>query len=144
MFERPGRRGKLRGAARLVAVGRPTAATVIPSEVTALLEDLEAWGASPQVIAANRAALMPKVETEDFRVFPENVTAVRCFQAMATQWKMLSVNTMDRAEIRQVGLDYGVLESTARLAGLSMSPDDFDRVRVMEAEALTAWAEARA
>jgi len=105
---------------------------------------LEAYGAPPETIAANRAFLLPKQADEDFLVFPENANAVRVFAALATQWKMVSLSTMDRAEVRQVGLDYTAIEPTARMTGVQFEGDDFDRLRVMEAEALTAWAEARA
>lgn len=90
-------------------------------------------------LAQHRAAAQPDV----FRVHPANVTAVRLFQAMATQWNIVSIASLERVEIRRTGLRYEVLDRVARGHGLEEGPDDFTRIQIMEAEALMAWAEAR-
>ena len=41
------------------------------------------------------------------------------------------------------GLDYARIEAGARLAGLAPTPEDFARLRIMEAEAMKALAERR-
>lgn len=77
-------------------------------------------------------------------VFAENVLAVRLFMALSTQWRMTSLSTMSSAQLIQTGLDYQVVETTARLSGLGeIAPDDFHRLQIMEAEALAAWREDR-
>lgn len=82
---------------------------------------------------------------EAFVVFPDNVLAVRLFMALATQWRIISLSTMSSAQLIQTGLDYQVVETTARLSGLGeIAADDFGRLQIMEAEALAAWREARA
>ena len=76
-------------------------------------------------------------------VHPANEVAVRVFLACQTQWRSAPLSTWAKAELRQTGLDYAGVESAARLLGLAMLPDDFTRIRLMEAEALEAFAEAR-
>lgn len=93
-----------------------------------------------QALAQHRAAAQPAA----FRVHPDNVNAVRLFQAMGTQWNMVSFVTLDRAELRCVGLRYEVLDRVARGLGIEEGPSDFSRLQIMEAEALVAWSEARA
>lgn len=126
-----------------MAVGRPSEAQATPAEVARVLADLESFGAPPAVLAAARARLTPRQADEVFRVHPDNAVAVRVFAAMKTQWTMASLSTMDRAEIRHVGLDYLRLEATARLCRVELGEHDFARLRIMEATALNAWAEAR-
>jgi len=94
-------------------------------------------------VAAAIAELQPAAQPAVFLVHPANLTAVRLFQAMATQWNMVAISTLDRAEIRRVGLRYEVLDRVAKGLRLEEGEDDFQRVQVMEAEALVAWAEAR-
>jgi len=79
-----------------------------------------------------------------FDVHPDNVFAVRLILAMQTQWNSLAASTWSSAIAVATGLKYEVLETTARLSGLGeISPDDFLRVRILEAEILSTWAEAR-
>ena len=81
---------------------------------------------------------------EAFAVFAENVLAVRLFMALSTQWRITSLSTMSSAQLIQTGLDYQVVETTARLSGLGeIAPGDFHRLQIMEAEALAAWREDR-
>lgn len=78
-------------------------------------------------------------------VHADNETAVRLFLASQTQWRVASLSTMAKAMLVQTGLDYGAVERTAAMEGLQLQiPDDFRRLRVMEAEALKAWSEKRA
>lgn len=110
-----------------------------------LAEDLAYFGATPEAVdreIARLRGLEPEV-AEAMVVHPDNATAVRLFCALASQWRTVAVSTMSRAEVRRTGLDYGAVEPVARMAGLVLGPDDFTRLRVMEAEALKAWAEER-
>jgi hypothetical protein len=110
-----------------------------------MLQDLADFGYPPEEIEKARADLrtMPVAPTA-FDVHPDNVFAVRLFQALQSQWHWVSLSTWSTAEIRAMGLKYEVLELTARLEGLGeIATDDFRRIRFMEAEAMHAWSEAR-
>ena len=105
------------------------------------LEELEAFGYGPEALAKARAeAERLRPRPAGFLVHPDNERAVRLFLALQTQWRVVALSTMARAEIRATGLDYAVLGPVARMEGLGrVKPDDFGRLRVMEAEALLAW-----
>lgn len=85
-----------------------------------------------------------QAEPKSLMVHPDNVTAVKLFDALRTQWNLVALSTMERSEIRRTGLRYEVLKPVARLLGLKLAADDFTRLQLMEAEALVAWAEASA
>lgn len=123
-----------------MALGRLDDADVLPAEAEQMIEDLRFFHAPAEVIAAHIEALGPAVQDEAFLVHPVNVPAVRLFLAMQTQWREAA--TM--AGVFRRGLDYGALKDTAELAGLApIEPDDFTRLRILEVEALNAWAEQR-
>lgn len=63
-------------------------------------------------------------------------TTVRWFLVCATQWRRDAMGGI-------AGLDYAGAEAAARLSGLRPSPEDFDGLRVMEAEAMRAMREDR-
>lgn len=89
--------------------------------------------------------MRPAVQAAAFLVHAPNATAVRLFQAMATQWNMVTLTTLEHARIIRTGLRYEVLDVMARGLGLgSVATDDFQRIRYMEAEALLAWSEVQA
>lgn len=100
-------------------------------------------GFSPAAVARMRAKAAAATRDEGLAVHPDNVTALRWFLAMQTQWRVTALSTMERAELRRTGLDYAAAEPVARMSGLATEPDDFARLRVLEAEALGAWAEAQ-
>lgn len=100
-------------------------------------------GFSAAAVARMRAKAATAAVDEGLGIHPDNVVAVRWFLALQTQWRVTALNTMERAELRRTGLDYGVAEPTARMSGLTTDPDAFTRLRVLEAEALAAWAEAQ-
>lgn len=61
--------------------------------------------------------------------------AARLFVAMETQWRWAGMGA-------RVGLEYAMIETTARLIGVDLEPREelFAHIRVMEAEALNTWA----
>lgn len=63
--------------------------------------------------------------------------------ALQTQWRQVALSTWQSARIVRTGLDYAAVEPAARLEGLDLTPDDFRRLRCMELDALTAWADER-
>lgn len=126
-----------------MAVGRTCEGEATEAEVADIVNDLEAFGAPAEAIAQVLAQLAADTAQATFRVHPDNVTAVRLFEALRTQWTAVALTTLDRAEVLRTGLDYLRLEAAVRLMGLSLGGDDFTRIRIMEAEALAAWAEQR-
>ncbi|MBC7132147.1 MAG: DUF1799 domain-containing protein [Roseovarius sp.] len=62
---------------------------------------------------------------DDVEVFAWLATAFRWFLAMSSQWRR-------DGDGRVAGLDYGPAEATARLAGLTIGPDDFAHLQVLE------------
>ena len=62
----------------------------------------------------------------------ENWAAVRLFVACATQWRFAGMNGV------RTGLDYAGVEAAARMAGIEVTGDLFDRLRIMERTALAA------
>jgi hypothetical protein len=84
------------------------------------------------------AALRRQIEERLVDVYPENVTPLRVFSAMATQWRV----GMGGA----TGLDYAVLPAVFDLFRVRKTRERarvFAALRVMEGEALRVWAEAR-
>jgi len=102
---------------------------------------MAAFGFSEAAVARMQAEARRALADEGLAIHPDNIAAVRWFLAMQTQWRTVTLSTMERAEIRRTGLDYAVAEATARLKGLEPSADAFARLQLLEAEALTAWAE---
>lgn len=95
------------------------------------------------MIEAAAAQFRSTVRETAFRVHPDNASAVRLFLGMATQWNMITINTLERVQLRQVGLRYEALDRVARGLGIDEQPGDFMRVQLMEAAALTALAQAQ-
>lgn len=63
---------------------------------------------------------------------------------MQTQWRVQFASTFSRVTPVQLGLEYGALETVARLEGLGeIAPDDFRRLRILEAEVLALWGKER-
>jgi hypothetical protein len=125
-------------------VGRTGDSEVTSGELQRMADDLRdlAGATEAQIEAAlaqHRAAAQPAV----FRVHPANVTAVRLFQGMQTQWNMIVASSLGGALLLQTGLKYEALDRVARGLGIEEGPDDFRRLQLMEAEALLAWSEAR-
>lgn len=124
-------------------MGRLAADPATTAEIDRLRADLEAFGASAEQVEAVLAQVGEARAPETFEVLGPNVTAVRLFEAMATQWTMVSLTTLDRARLVPTGLRYEVLDRVARGLGIEERPGDFERIRLMEGEALAAWAEER-
>lgn len=74
-------------------------------------------------------------DRHDIEVWPENVHAVRLFDAMLTQWRMGSIGP--------IGLDYAALPVVRQACRLRCTRDDFRGLQIMEAEALRWFASQR-
>jgi len=108
-----------------------------------MLDDLKAFGAPAEVIAETARRLGGAMRAEVFVVRPENVAAVRLFQALQTQWRWISVSTLAGVALRRTGLDYGPAAWVAGVLGLVVGDGDFHRLRLLESAALEAWAAQR-
>jgi hypothetical protein len=108
-----------------------------------VLEDMRRFGFDETEIAKARAELSPQVVDPIFQIHPDNVAAVKMLIAASTQWRTVPLSTMQKAIFVRTGLDYAAVEVTGRMTGLALTPDDFGRLRVLEAGCLDAWAEER-
>lgn len=70
-------------------------------------------------------------------IWPENWPAVRVFVAMGTQWRRAGLSGVE------TGLDYGALTVVCGALAVPLDEDLLSRLRVLEAEALTAMMERR-
>lgn len=94
----------------------------------------EGLGLPPEMAAALVNTAPPEPDPV-FGVWPENWDVLRVFLAMATQWRFAGMAGVPS------GLDYAALPSVLRF--LRLRPDEalFERLRVMEAEALEVFAD---
>lgn len=76
-----------------------------------------------------------ELRPQPVEVWPAHEGAVRLFVAMQTQWRMGPGGA--------VGMDYAALPVVVRLRRLRCGRADFERLQVMEAEALEFFAERR-
>ncbi len=118
-------------------------ARITRPELEQAADDYEAMGAPAEVVAQIRAEARGEAGADDagMAIHPDNVVAVKLFQAMSTQWLTQSLSTMTRAVLIRTGLNYVAIPTTARLSKLKITDVDFIRLRVLEGEALTAWRE---
>lgn len=137
-FPQRGRGKKLLDAARLLTTGRLATNAASAAELSGFAADLEAFGAPTETVRAAEAKAR-KAQVQDSGVFAvhwSNVTAVKWFAAMRTQWRTTGLSTLTGARLLRTGLDYGAARDTAHLCGLEPEAEDFDKLRVLEAEAL--------
>lgn len=87
--------------------------------------ELEAFGLNEAQIDAMVKAAGGAARKDEIEVFAWCATSLRWFLAMASQWRR-------DGDGRAVGLDYGPAEVTARMAGLTVGPDDFARLQLLE------------
>lgn len=81
--------------------------------------DFERFGIDPE--------LMPR--RERLGVYPENLDAIHFFMRLQTQWTISPMG-------ERIGLHYPSVETAARVLGVSLTPDLFDKVQIMEMTAL--------
>ena len=111
-------------------------------EAEGFAADLAAFGFAPDQVAQMREDFDGRTARDVFDVMGENVRAVRLLLALQTQWVAVGVGTMATARVIKTGLNYLAIEPAARFTDLGeVTPDDFARLRILEAEALAAWRE---
>lgn len=75
-------------------------------------------------------------------VHPANIRAVKLLEAMRSQWDWMALSTMSQAKGIRTGLKYQVIDRVAAGIGLGdLTEDDFTRLQVLEAVAISAWSE---
>lgn len=89
-----------------------------------MIADLQAWGAPDAVIDQYRA--QAQATDQVLEVPTCNATAIEAFTMAATQWRVGGMGAV-------YGLDYTAAAAAWQLAGLTVSPEDFWGVQVMEA-----------
>lgn len=99
--------------------------------------DLAALGAPAAVRAAAEDG-GPGGGGTDYGVWPENWDAVEVFEASQTQWRFAGMAGVP------TGLDMAGVRATCAFLDKAPSRDLLERLRVMEAEALSVWADGRA
>jgi hypothetical protein len=103
---------------------RQPAAASRPERFSAELAAFGLGAAQIETVIARASAAPQEVE-----VFAWLATSLRWFLAMSSQWRR-------DAEGRPRALDYGCAEAVARLEGLSVTPDDFAFLRILERAAM--------
>lgn len=118
--------GKLEKLARQWASGRSKS-----TETDEFDEECRKFGIDPEAARWGDSA-----PTGDVPIWPDMQDAVALFFTLSTQWRWTGAGM---AGAFRTGLDYSVLEPTARAAGLEMTPALFGDIRVLEREALAVW-----
>ena len=62
-------------------------------------------------------------------LWPEHVEAMDAFLSIASQWRVIALAD---GTTRTLGLDYGTAKSGMELAGITISPEVWDQVRLIE------------
>lgn len=75
-----------------------------------------------------------------YQLWPEHVPAAEAFLAVATQWRTVPYG---RGGVLWQGLDYGAVQAGLALAGLTLDPERWAEVRLIEAGAIEAMNEAK-
>jgi hypothetical protein len=73
--------------------------------------------------------------TDSFDAFPETIEALEVFNVVATQWRMRTVPIgMGASQSVPFGLDYTACESILRARQITVSPDTWADLQVIEKE----------
>lgn len=69
-------------------------------------------------------------------IWAEHLPAWRAWCTISGQWRTAPLGTMERAKLIFVGLDYTAARHGLDLAGIGVSPDQWDDIRSIEAGAI--------
>lgn len=93
------------------------------------------WGLPAPAVAAIAAQLASPTEADE-GLWLENVAAVDAFLACDTQWRTAAVaGGLAPGRIVFIGLDYAGARAGIEAAGIALTPEIWEGVRIMEAEA---------
>ncbi len=83
-------------------------------------------------------------EDELLQIWDIHEQAWRAFLALATQWRVASLATLERARLVRLGLDYAAIPPVLALLGIRKDRQRiFAQLTVLEHAALVAFAEAQ-
>lgn len=77
-----------------------------------------------------------KADDDAIQLFEGEARIASLFLALSTQWRRHAMTGL------HLGLDYGVIPTTAAMLGLTITPPDFHDLRAMEVAALGQFAKA--
>jgi hypothetical protein len=86
---------------------------------------------------AGVTAALDSLPPVDVCIWPWQADSVRLFFACSTQWRYLAVAGLGGGSVRRVGLDYPGVTAAAAMAGISVTEDVFDAIRIMEGTVLS-------
>lgn len=115
-------RGKLRWAGAALVEGRLTQ----DAPESELLADARRWGIDPALI---------EQDEDNVGLWEENLPALEIFGAIGTQWRVVA---RGEGELHYVGLDYSAAAAGLSLAALTVSPQLWADVQMIEAGAVAA------
>jgi hypothetical protein len=123
-------KGKLEALARQWASGRSAS-----KETDEFDDECVKFGIDPAALRWGSDRPAGRVQ-----IWPDMQDAVALFFALSTQWRWTGVGM---AGAFRTGLDYSVLEATAKATGLELTAALFDDIRTLEREALAVWSRKR-
>ena len=105
------------------------------------LADAVLWGLDDDAVAAIRSSLAAGGQAFD-GVWPDNVAIVEAFLAAGTQWRTGLRPTRSGPRLVWIGLDYAAARAGIEALGLSITPELWVGLMVMESAAREALNEA--
>ncbi|MCK5296137.1 MAG: DUF1799 domain-containing protein [Alphaproteobacteria bacterium] len=94
------------------------------------LEDFKRFGADEEFLEKQKSK-----QPETFIICPENWEALQLFLSCSTQWRIGFDGSVQ-------GLDYQGVYSALLLMGKQPNQDLFEKIRIMETEAIKTWQKA--
>lgn len=98
------------------------------------MRDARRFDLPEEAVEAIRAALTPADADEG--VWPENVAIVAAFLTVASQWRTTAIGGgMEPMRMLWIGLDYAGAKVGIEAAGMTITPELWNGLQVMEAAA---------
>lgn len=147
-------RKKLKEAARAIVLGTSERDSDTRGRFgTDVAEQLAAFGAPDHIVALASEKPAPSSSGEGERAGEErenvfvveaaNADALSLFIHCDSQWRYVSLTTLERAELIRTGMDYAAVEAAATGLGLDWSDSLIQGIHTMERETLKIEAERR-
>lgn len=89
--------------------------------------------AAAAAIAEIEARRGRKLTVDGIEIGPDEIDAVRLFYSLGSQWRLHGYSGA------RLGIEYAAIQPTALMMGISMTPQLFFDLRVMEGAALAAF-----
>jgi hypothetical protein len=110
-----------------------------------VLKEAAELGLSEADVAELHASISDRraaVSDEHQGIWSDNAAAVDAFLAVDTQWRMIPVFTNKGVFMCAAGLDYAGVRAGLAAAGIALTPEQWNDLRVIEGEAVAALNEA--